>query len=148
MILLAYSDLLDAKCEALVNTVNCVGVMGKGIALAFKQKFPQNYFLYRQACQNGLVQTGKMFVTEPNTGIPKFIVNFPTKQDWRNPSRIEWISAGLVDLVSFVKEKNVSTIAIPALGCSNGKLDWNIVRPLIMDAFADVQTQVFLFPPK
>ena len=88
-------NLLNAPVEALVNTVNTVGIMGKGIALQFKQRFPANFWAYAQACKLGQVQTGRMFVTEPGelTG-PRWVVNFPTKQHWRSPSRMEWVVAG------------------------------------------------------
>lgn len=165
MIEFAYGNLLECKADALVNTVNCVGVMGKGIALEFKQRFPENFKLYAAACKNDRVRPGFMFVTRipeavaetgdlfapiapVHTG-PKWIVNFPTKLDWRNQSQMAWIENGLNDLVRFIKENAVQSIAIPALGCSNGGLAWAEVRPRIetaMSAFPDVK--VFLFPPQ
>ena len=123
-----------ATVEALVNTVNTVGVMGKGIALMFKERFERNFRLYAKACKAGQVNIGAMFVTETTelTG-PRWIVNFPTKQHWRAPSKIEWIEQGLVDLKRFIVEKNVASIAIPPLGAGNGGLDWTIVRARIED---------------
>ena len=132
MITYVSKNILDSEAEALVNTVNTVGIMGKGIALQFKEKFPLNFKLYQKACKNTEVRTGKMFVTE--TGFltnPKYIINFPTKTDWRSNSRLEDIAEGLNDLVKVVKEKNILSIAIPALGCGNGGLDWKDVKPLI-----------------
>jgi len=132
MIHYRHDNLLHSETEALVNAVNTVGVMGKGIALQFKVAFPLNYKLYQKACKQGVVKTGKMFVTE--TGYlagPKYIINFPTKADWRTSGRIEYIEQGLEDLVRVIKEKNIKDIAIPALGCGNGGLDWKDVKPLI-----------------
>jgi len=125
-------NLLDAEVEALVNTVNSVGVMGKGIALMFKEGFPENYKAYEAACKSGLVRPGRMFVTlVPGLIGPRWIVNFPTKKHWRNPSKLEWIEEGLRDLRSVIAEKKIRSIAIPPLGSGNGGLDWNDVRPLI-----------------
>jgi O-acetyl-ADP-ribose deacetylase (regulator of RNase III) len=125
-------NILEIEAEALVNTVNTVGIMGKGIALQFKEKFQLNYNLYKKACKNKEVQIGKMFTT--NTGYftnPKFIINFPTKTDWRAHSKIEYINDGLDDLIKIINEKNIRSIAIPPLGCGNGGLDWIIVKQLI-----------------
>ncbi len=125
-------NLLDAPVEAVVNTVNTVGVMGKGIALMFKEKYPENFAAYAAACKAGEVQVGKMFVT---AGVeldgPRWLVNFPTKQDWRQPAKIEWVRTGLVALKELIREKGIRSIAIPPLGCGNGGLDWSIVRPMI-----------------
>lgn len=125
-------DLLQADVEALVNTVNSVGVMGKGIALQFRKAFPVNYELYRRACDAGDVEPGQMFVTETGQMTnPRLIINFPTKRHWKSASRIEDIESGLVDLVKVLKHNQVRSIAIPALGCGNGGLDWNVVRQRI-----------------
>ena len=147
MIQISHGDLLKSDADALVNTVNCVGVMGKGIALAFKKAYPGNYKAYGDACKAGGVATGTMFVTEPGDMFgPKWIVNFPTKRHWRDPSQMAWIESGLEALVAFVKAKQIRSIAIPALGCSNGGLAWEQVRPRIENAFRDlVETQVTLF---
>ncbi len=125
-------NILEMEAEALVNTVNTVGIMGKGIALQFKEKFLLNFKLYQKACKNNELQIGKMFVT--NTGYltnPTFIINFPTKKDWRSQSRIEYIEDGLDDLIKVINEKNIKSIALPPLGCGNGGLDWAIVKPLM-----------------
>ncbi|WP_322516446.1 macro domain-containing protein [Rhodopseudomonas palustris] len=146
---LVTGNLLEQRVDAIVNTVNTVGVMGKGIALQFKRKWPANAKAYEAACKRGDVVPGKMFVFD-NGGLvePKFIINFPTKRHWRQPSRMADIDAGLVDLVAQVKRLNIRSIAIPPLGCGNGGLDWNLVRPRIEAAFRDLpDVQVQLFAP-
>jgi O-acetyl-ADP-ribose deacetylase (regulator of RNase III) len=150
MIELRYDDLLAADVEAYVNTVNCVGVMGKGIALAFKSAYPENFRLYAGACAEKHVVPGKMFVTDLSDMFSrKLIVNFPTKDHWSRPSKIEWIEEGLVDLARVVREMNISSIAIPALGCSNGGLPWSVVGPKIASAFLPLNnTRVLLYPPQ
>lgn len=140
-------NLLDAKVEALVNTVNTVGVMGKGIALMFKERFPHNMVVYEKACKAKQVNTGIMFITETGelTG-PRWIVNFPTKQHWRGDSRMVWIESGLDDLCCFIIEHKVRSIAIPPLGAGNGGLDWNEVKPKIqaaLEALEDVEVLVY-----
>ncbi len=140
MIHYTQGNLLEAKVDALVNTVNTVGVMGKGIALMFKERFPDNFRRYAIACKNGQIDVGKMFVTEPaELDGPKWIINFPTKRQWRAPSKLEWIIDGLKDLRSFVTEHGVSSIAIPPLGAGNGGLDWAEVRAEIEKAFGDIR---------
>ncbi|MGM0630841.1 MAG: type II toxin-antitoxin system antitoxin DNA ADP-ribosyl glycohydrolase DarG [Pseudomonadota bacterium] len=132
-------NLLESDAEALVNTVNTVGVMGKGIALMFKERFPANMEAYARACKENKVATGKMFVTHSNELVnPQWIVNFPTKQHWRAKSKIEWIDEGLKDLRAFIVNNNVRSIAIPPLGAGNGGLSWNSVLPLIEQHLADL----------
>lgn len=138
MIKFCDGDLLEAEVEALVNAVNCVGIMGKGIALQFKHKFPANFLEYKQACIDGIVVPGQMFIVkiDDSSGI-KYIINFPTKSHWRSNSRLEYIQAGLVTLTSEIRRLNISSIAIPKLGCGNGGLQWDsMVKPLIIDTFA------------
>lgn len=142
-------NLLDASVEAVVNTVNTVGVMGKGIALMFKERFPENYQAYAAACKAGQVEVGSMFVT---AGVeldgPRWIINFPTKKDWKHPTKLEWVQAGLQALKDVIVKKQIRSIAIPPLGCGNGGLDWNEVRPLIENALADLeQVQVVVYEP-
>lgn len=150
MITLTTGNLLESSADALINTVNCVGVMGKGIALQFKQAFPANFSAYAAACKAGDVQPGRMFITE--TGQlqpPRYIINFPTKRHWRNKSRLEDIDAGLVALSAEIERLGIRSIAVPPLGCGNGGLNWNDVRPRIeqtLAAFPDVD--VHLYPPK
>jgi O-acetyl-ADP-ribose deacetylase (regulator of RNase III) len=149
MITYIQGNLLDAPVEALVNTVNTVGVMGKGIALMFKEQFPENYREYAEACKAGRVQTGKMFVTERMALMgPRWIVNFPTKQHWRAPSRMDWIAEGLIDLKSFIRSKGVRSIAIPPLGSGNGGLDWGAVKAKIETELSDVDgTEILVYEP-
>lgn len=141
MITLTRGNLLDADVEALVNTVNTVGVMGKGIALMFKEAFPENFKLYREACKAYDLKVGRVFATERRDvmGGPKWIINFPTKQDWRKPSKLEWIEEGLADLRHFIEEHAIRSVALPPLGSGNGGLDWEEVRPLIIRAFASLR---------
>lgn len=131
-------DLLGANVEALVNAVNCVGVIGKGIALQFKLEYPDNFRAYAQVCKLNQLQPGILF-THP-TGLhvnPRFIINFPTKQHWREPSCLGYIKIGLDSLVLEVDRLKIRSIAIPKLGCGNGGLAWDEVKPLIEVSFAD-----------
>ncbi len=143
-------NLLEANVEALVNTVNTVGVMGKGVALQFRQAYPHNYEVYRKACKNQEVQPGRMLVVPAGQLInPHYIINFPTKRHWRGKSRLEDIKSGLHALVEVVKEKAIRSLALPPLGCGNGGLKWDEVRPLIEDAFSDLSdVRVLVFEPK
>jgi O-acetyl-ADP-ribose deacetylase (regulator of RNase III) len=135
--------------DAIVNTVNCVGVMGKGIALQFRNKWPENFRAYEAACKAKQVRPGRMFVFDSGALVkPNFIINFPTKDHWRGNSRIEFIRDGLADLVAQIRRLGIRSIAIPPLGCGNGGLDWADVRPLIESAFAELpEVEVRLFPP-
>ena len=141
-------DLLSSSdVDAIVNTVNCVGVMGKGIALQFKKKWPDNFKEYQKACKNHQVVIGKMFIHHLGAlATPKYIVNFPTKQHWRSPSKISDIKAGLADLIETVNNCGIESIAIPPLGCGNGGLNWDDVYPLIVETFAnypDVDVRIY-----
>ncbi len=149
MIEFTKGNLLEADVEALVNTVNTVGVMGKGIALQFRQAFPENYEAYKKACKCGEVKIGKMFVVATGRLTnPRYIINFPTKRHWRSKSRIEDIQKGLEDLVRLVKKKNIRSIAIPPLGCGFGGLRWEDVRPLIVKAFESLpDVRVLIYEP-
>ncbi|OYY65528.1 MAG: Appr-1-p processing protein [Burkholderiales bacterium 28-67-8] len=149
MIEFTSGDILKCEADALVNTVNCVGVMGRGIALQFKNMYPDNFKAYATACQREAVQPGRMFVYETGQLTPpRFIVNFPTKRHWRGKSRIEDIDAGLVDLVKVIRSKGIRSIAIPPLGSGLGGLDWNEVRPRIEHALAELtDVQVLVFEP-
>jgi len=143
MIELTTGNLLDADVEALVNTVNTVGVMGKGVALMFKEAFPENFKAYEAACKRKEVRVGRMFVTERGQFIgPKFIINFPTKQHWRNPAKIEWIEAGLEDLKRVIIENDIHSIAIPPLGSGNGGLIWSEVRKKRLIPLSQVRLSV------
>lgn len=150
MIELARGNLLEAQAEALVNTVNTVGVMGKGIALQFKQAYPLNFHAYKRACEQGEVLSGRMFVFHTGTiEWPRLIINFPTKRHWRAKTRLADIDAGLQDLLRVIQEEQVRSIAIPPLGCGNGGLDWGIVRPRIEVAFAQLSSvKALLYAPE
>lgn len=149
MIRFAEGNLLDARTEALVNTVNTVGVMGKGIALMFKDAYPANFRAYAAACKAGEIRTGQMFVTERHDLVdgPRWIVNFPTKQHWRSPSRIEWVRDGLADLRRFIQDQHVRSIALPPLGSGNGGLDWAEVRLIVEDALSSLDAEVIVYEP-
>lgn len=149
MIRSTQGDILRDDSEAIVNTVNCVGVMGRGIALQFRNAYPENYKAYEKACQREEVQPGKMFVHETGelTG-PRFIINFPTKRHWRGKSRMEDIDAGLKALVEVLREKKIRSIAIPPLGSGLGGLDWAEVRPRIVTALGPLEdVKVSIYEP-
>ena len=134
--------MLEADTEALVNTVNTVGVMGKGIALQFKERFPMNFKIYANACKNGEMQVGKMLVVKENTfNGEKIIINFPTKTEWFKKSQYSYIEDGLKDLAKVIEEYNIKSIAIPPLGCGNGGLKWEKVKPM-MDKYLGQLTNV------
>ncbi|MDP1826592.1 MAG: macro domain-containing protein [Archangium sp.] len=140
-------NLLAADVDALVNTVNSEGVMGKGIALQFKKAFPENFSSYERACKAGEVVPGRVHIVR-RLASPRFIINFPTKKHWRNPSKLEYIRDGLADLILRVRELGIESIAIPPLGCGNGGLDWRDVKREILAAFADLpDVRVVLFEP-
>ena len=142
-------NLLEADVQAVVNTVNTVGVMGKGIALMFKEAFPENFLDYELACKEKRVQLGRMFVTERQNLLgPKWIVNFPTKGHWRYPSKLEWIKQGLIDLREFIVREDIKSIALPPLGAGNGGLEWAEVRPLIIQEFANLKdVNIIVYEP-
>lgn len=142
-------NLLHAETEAVVNTVNTVGVMGKGIALAFKEAYPENFRDYEAACKIGGVQIGRMLVTE-NRSLhgPRWIINFPTKKHWRHPSKLEWVRDGLTDLRRMIQELGIRSIALPPLGCGQGGLEWKDVRSLIEQTLGDLsEVEVVAYEP-
>ena len=142
-------NLLEADVDALVNTVNTVGVMGKGIALQFKSAFPGNFKAYERACKEHCVRLGEMFVFDAGQLMkPRWIINFPTKGHWRSRSKLADIETGLDDLRRVIDELGIKSIALPPLGCGNGGLDWSDVRPLIAAKLADLDAEVFVFPPE
>ena len=151
MIQIAQGNLLVAQVDALVNTVNTRGIMGKGIALQFKQAFPAMFRDYEKACKAGEVRLGKMHVYDLGSVKegPRWIVNFPTKGDWREQSRLTDIETGLEDLVTTILRLRIRSIAIPSLGCGNGGLNWAEVRPRIEAAFINLpDVNVLLFAPE
>jgi len=129
-------NLFDTDAEAIVNTVNCVGVMGKGVALEFKKRWPENYKAYKKACDSGTLRPGKLLVFDRrsllSSPLPRFLINFPTKDHWRSKSKIEYITEGLDRLAEEIERHGISSIAIPPLGCGNGGLEWIEVRPIIV----------------
>ena len=141
-------NLLQTDAEALVNAVNCVGVMGRGIALQFRKAYPENYYAYRKACKTGEILPRRMFTFPTGLAVsPKYIINFPTKRHWKDASRIEDIYAGLCALTSEIDRLGIQSIAVPPLGCGNGGLNWADVEPLIRRAFSkmpDLHVQLFV----
>lgn len=142
-------DILHADVEALVNTVNCVGIMGRGIAMQFRKAFPDNYEVYKSVCERKELRPGMMLVHEMGRiHNPQYIINFPTKRHWKGKSRIEDIASGLKSLVEEVRKRNIKSIAVPSLGCGLGGLDWSEVRPMIEQAFSTLpEVHVLLFEP-
>jgi len=142
-------DILSEDAEALVNTVNCVGIMGRGIALQFKNRFPENFKAYEAACKRQAVEPGKMFVfATGQLTFPRYIINFPTKRHWRGKSRMEDIDAGLKALANEIRDRNITSIAIPPLGCGLGGLDWATVRPRIEAALRPIENlKSIIFEP-
>lgn len=150
MITYKTGDLLTEDCEAIVNAVNCVGVMGRGIALQFKKIYPENFKAYASACKLGKVEPGRMFVFDTGRLMsPQYIINFPTKRHWRSKSRMEDIEAGLVALVQEIRERHIASIAIPPLGAGLGGLSWAAVRERIEQALCELtDVRVIVFEPR
>lgn len=141
-------NILESKAEALVNTVNTVGVMGKGLALQFKKAFPENYKKYVIACKNKEIDIGTLFVTKEKTlDGEKIIINFPTKKHWKKPSEYIYIEKGLDDLIRIIKEYNIKSIAIPPLGCNNGGLNWDKVKKIIINKLSHLDIEIYLYQP-
>lgn len=139
-------DILSSDCQAIINTVNTKGVMGKGLALLYRKKYPKMFTVYRKACLEGKVKTGFMHLWKvPNED--KWIINFPTKQHWRANSQMEWIIEGLKDLVNVVKEKGIKSLAIPPLGCGLGGLHWYLVKKEIVQVceaqLPDIRIEIY-----
>ncbi|MBI5325556.1 MAG: macro domain-containing protein, partial [Ignavibacteriae bacterium] len=148
MITLTKGDIVKAHTEAIVNSVNTVGVMGKGVALSFKNAFPENFIKYKKVCDNGDLDIGKLLITETHQLYPKYIINFPTKKHWRFPSRYNYIETGLNELRTFICENQIKSIAIPPLGCGNGKLEWNYVKFIIELSLKGLDgTEILLYEP-
>lgn len=142
-------NILDSPAQALVNTVNTVGVMGKGIALQFKKQFPNNYKIYVNACRNKELKIGQLLVTEEESLLSdkKIIINFPTKTHWRYPSEYDYIEKGLDALIKVIKEKNIRSIALPPLGAGNGGLDWSKVKIIIENKLKDLDCDIYIYEP-
>src|SRR5258708_11293646 len=144
MITYVASSLLQSPAQVLVNTVNTQGVMGKGIAAAFKHIYPEMFSRYRNMCEEGEFEIGKLWLYKTPR---KWILNFPTKKHWRNPSRVEYVEAGLKKFVEKYTDSNIHSIAFPALGCGNGGLDWDTaVKPLMEKYLKKLPIDVFIHP--
>lgn len=144
MIKFETGNILDSSAQCLVNTVNCEGFMGKGIAYQFKERFPENNKNYVKACKSGVFTVGKiLFFSENN----KLIANFPTKNKWREKSQYSYIETGLQKLKAGIIEKNLKSIAIPPLGCGNGGLDWNLVKMMVTDQLSDLASEIIIYEP-
>lgn len=139
--------MFEEHASILVNTVNCVGVMGAGVALAFKKKYPEMYKEYRALCDKGELRPGKPHIWEQQL-LNTLIVNLPTKEDWRNPSKLEYIQLGLDFLYSFLKERGAVKVALPALGCGHGGLDFSVVSKMIEDKLGKLEAEIILFSPE
>jgi O-acetyl-ADP-ribose deacetylase (regulator of RNase III) len=142
-------DLFAEEAEALVNTVNCVGVMGRGIALQFKRAFPSNFKAYAAECRRGEMKPGRVFVFETGSSLPpQYIMNFPSKRHWRGKSRLEDIDSGLRSLIQEIRARDIQSVAIPPVGSGLGGLEWSLVRSRILEAFRDVgDVEVTVFEP-
>jgi O-acetyl-ADP-ribose deacetylase (regulator of RNase III) len=141
-------DLLASRDDALVNAVNTVRVMGKGIALKFKRRFPANFSTYKEACARNEVKVGKMFVTHHSEPPPHWIINFPTKAHWSQPSKMEWSIAGLQDLQEVIRKQNIRSVALPALGCGSGGLNWLEVRAVLQGALENMESiDIHIYEP-
>jgi O-acetyl-ADP-ribose deacetylase (regulator of RNase III) len=149
MIRFTKGDLLNSPATNLVNTVNTVGVMGKGIALQFKETFPYNYQVYREACKKGKLQIGELLAVKDTNRLTgeKQIINFPTKTHWRMPSKYVYIERGLIALRAYIQEHRIESLAMPAPGCGNGGLDWLIVKRMIEEHLSSLETVIEVYEP-
>lgn len=149
MLIFTSGNLFESNARALVNAVNTVGVMGKGIALAFKKAYPHNYQAYRKACQEGEFTTGQVFgVLEQDVFGARWVINFPTKQHWREPSNYEYVAEGLSALKTFLVKHDIDSVAIPALGCGLGGLEWTRVKEMIIAELTDLPIECYVFEPR
>lgn len=149
MLKIMSGNLLESKCYALVNTVNTVGVMGKGIALQFKNEFPHNYKVYRGVCKSRQLQIGNLLTVIDRSLLlgERLIINFPTKTHWQSPSEYTYIEQGLIALANLIAEERIQQIAVPALGCGNGGLDWLIIRKMILKHLEPINTFIEIYQP-
>ena len=138
-------DIFESECSTIVNTVNCVGVMGKGIALEFKKKYPEMYLDYVKKCNAGMVKTGKPYIYENGDGSK--ILNFPTKDHWRSPSRLSFVVEGLEWFVKNYENYQIDSIAFPPLGCGNGGLTWDVVGPIMYQKLSGLPISIEIFAP-
>lgn len=145
MIIQTDGDLLQSPAFALVNPVNCVGVMGAGLAKQFRERYLHNYYMYRQACYRRQIKPGQMFVVLEEE---RCVINFPTKRHWLDPSTLDIVSLGLDALAMWLTANAIESVAIPALGCGHGGLDWSLVKPLIHERFEALPLTCYLFEPR
>ena len=144
MVTLYNDSLFTTDCKVLVNTVNCAGAMGKGIALEFKNRYPDMYFKYKEICKNGLLEPGKLWIYPvPNSDLR--ILNFPTKKHWSSKSKLDYIEAGLEKFVNTYKEKGITEIAFPLLGCTNGGLNYQEVLPIMVNTLNSLDIDVKIY---
>jgi O-acetyl-ADP-ribose deacetylase (regulator of RNase III)/uncharacterized protein YwgA len=138
-------DIFQSKAKTIVNTVNCVGVMGKGIAAQFKKRFPDMYHDYRERCDTGRIQIGKPYLYSDKSGVS--IINFPTKNHWRSPSQLDDIAHGLDAFVAYAKDWGITSVAMPPLGCGNGGLEWSVVGPLMYQKLSILNISIEIYAP-
>ena len=148
MIVYRNGDIFSSRADAIINPVNCVGVMGAGLARQFKERFPENFSLYSTACSKGCVKVGAILVVKvPLSGCCKYVINFPTKLDWRNPSKLSWIVSGLRELrqILLSEEQVIKSVAIPRLGCGLGGLHWEDVRKEIENELKELPHTIYVY---
>ncbi len=141
MLIYYRTSLLESTAQTLVNTVNCVGVMGKGIARAFKMRYPEMFVAYRKICEDRLLEPGKLWLWR---SADQWVLNFPTKKHWRHPSKLEWIEAGLRKFNAEYEKRGIVEISFPRLGCGNGGLDWDEVKPLMEAYLSKLPIRVYI----
>lgn len=146
MIYFVKGNILDSTSDALVNAVNTVGIMGKGIALQFKNRYPKNYKAYKAACENGALKIGTVLAYKES--IDKTIINFPTKHHWKDPSEYKYIELGLQALRDCIEEQNIKSIALPALGCGLGGLKWDVVKEMIKKTLEILDIDIYVYEPQ
>lgn len=144
MIHFKIGDIFQQKTEAYINPVNCVGVMGAGLALQFKKRFPDNFKEYEKVCKNKELIIGKMFIYKTDIYNPKYIINFPTKNHWKDKSKLEYIDIGLISLKSAIEQYNISSISIPKIGCGLGGLKWIDVKNKIIFHLSEIDCEIFI----
>ena len=137
-------NLFDSQMQTIVNPINIVSTMGKGLALEFKKRYPEYYQGYKKCCDDNLLKTGCVYIHRKTT---PWILSFPTKEHWRNPSKIEYIIDGLDFFVQHYQEKGITSIAFPALGCQNGGLDWEEVKAIMLEKLGDLPIDIEIYAP-
>lgn len=148
MIEIGQGSIFDAQVEAIVNPANCVGVMGAGLALAIRQRWPRTYEDFRHATTNGLIRIGYIHSSSTGQDWPRFVMHLPTKLHWRDPAKLRYVRAGLADMSRALAELRVESVALPALGCGLGGLDWEDVEPLIRATAHGSSVRWVVFPPQ